>query len=94
MQHYQQNELYDGSHNEGGIVRMLFGLFFWEVMFADVEDVFQSPYQTYPLDLSTSWFVKNRKQWIEDLLKQIKGMGKKHPKQKTNHKTNKTNRSK
>jgi len=74
LQHYQENEHYEGSHNEGGIVRMLFGLFFWEVMFADVDDVFQSPYQTYPLDLHTSWFVKNRKEWIDSLLKQIRGL--------------------
>jgi Fanconi-associated nuclease 1 len=51
---------------------MLFGLFFWEVMFADVDDVFQSPYQTYPLDLFTSWFVRNRKEWIESLLNKLK----------------------
>lgn len=34
-----------GVHSEGGVWCTLFGLLMWEVLFADVEDVFRTPFQ-------------------------------------------------
>ena len=47
LRHYAQPEHggWSGVHDEGGVVRTLFGLLLWDVVFADVPDVFRSPYQ-------------------------------------------------
>lgn len=42
-----------GYHTEGGILRTLFAYLFYDVLFAYVPNVFQTPYQTCPLDLHT-----------------------------------------
>ena len=40
-----------GSHCEGSPLRSLFTLLMWDCLFADVPNVFQTPYQDAPLDL-------------------------------------------
>lgn len=49
----------------------LFGLFFWDIMFMDVPDVFHSAYQTHPLDLYSTQFYSNRKSAIDSQLEKI-----------------------
>jgi fanconi-associated nuclease 1 len=40
---------WQGTHSEGGIWMTIFGLLMWDVMFSDMEDVFQSKFQVYIL---------------------------------------------
>ncbi|KAB8596099.1 hypothetical protein FH972_025808 [Carpinus fangiana] len=49
-----------GYHSEGGIVRTLFALLFYDVLFTYVPNVFQTPFQTCPLDLHTDAFFATR----------------------------------
>jgi Fanconi-associated nuclease 1 len=54
-------------HCEGSILITIFGLLFWEIIFdASVPMVFQSPYQTAPLDFWTEMFYRSRKQRIDE----------------------------
>ncbi|KAK3128494.1 hypothetical protein QOZ80_6BG0462570 [Eleusine coracana subsp. coracana] len=62
---------WQGTHSEGGVWMTVFGLLMWDVMFSDMEDVFQSKFQTAPLDLETDDFYKLRKDIIESQLKKI-----------------------
>lgn len=61
-----------GLHAEGSIMSNLFGLFFWDILFMDVPDVFHSAYQTHPLDLYSTQFYSNRKSAIDSQLEKIK----------------------
>ena len=49
-----------GYHSEGGIVRTLFGYLMYSVLFTYIPNVFQTPYQTCPLDLHTDAFYPSR----------------------------------
>ncbi|KAJ1258223.1 hypothetical protein BS78_10G058700 [Paspalum vaginatum] len=62
---------WQGTHSEGGIWMTIFSLLMWDVMFSDVQDVFQSKFQTAPLDLETDDFYKSRKSLAESQLKKI-----------------------
>lgn len=61
-----------GLHAEGSIMSNLLGLFFWDILFMDVPDVFHSAYQTHPLDLYSTQFYSNRKSAIDSQLEKIK----------------------
>jgi Fanconi-associated nuclease 1 len=60
-----------GFHSEGGIVRTLFAYLFYDVLFTYVPNVFQTPFQTCPLDLHTDAFYPSRMSEINHLLVQI-----------------------
>ncbi len=63
-----------GVHAEGGLVRALFALFMYEAIFnAAVPDVFQTSFQSAPLDLAHSrgLFVRNRATQVEQLLRGV-----------------------
>jgi len=62
---------YSGFHAEGGIVRTLFALLFYDVLFAYVPNVFQTAYQTCPLDLHTEGFVEARRSEVNARLAAI-----------------------
>ncbi|CAN6172712.1 unnamed protein product [Urochloa humidicola] len=62
---------WQGTHSEGGIWMTIFGLLMWDVMFSDIQDVFQSKLQTAPLDLETDDFYKSRKDLAESQLKKV-----------------------
>jgi len=51
---------WQGWHCEGSLLRTLFGLLFWDVIFAPIPDVFQSPFQMSPLDMCYSGFMSSR----------------------------------
>ncbi|KAI9727974.1 MAG: hypothetical protein M1828_005379 [Chrysothrix sp. TS-e1954] len=64
-----------GFHTESGIVRTLFALLFHDILFTYVPNVFQTPFQTCPLDLHTDGFYVARMGEIERRLADI-GNGK------------------
>jgi Fanconi-associated nuclease 1 len=60
-----------GYHSEGGIVRTLFALCFLDVLFLYVPNVFQTPFQTCPLDLHTDAFYAARSSEINARLARL-----------------------
>ena len=60
-----------GYHSEGGIIRTLFGYLFYDVLFTYVPNVFQTPFQTCPLDLHTDAFYSTRFSEINQRLNEI-----------------------
>jgi len=70
LSHYR-NEGWKGYHSEGGIVRTLFAYLFFDVMFTYIPNVFQTPYQTCPLDLHTDAFYPSRMSEINARLNEI-----------------------
>jgi len=72
LQYYaDEGGAWQGTHSEGGIWMTIFGLLMWDVMFSDIQDVFQSKFQMAPLDLETDDFYKSRKDLAESHLKKI-----------------------
>lgn len=67
-------EGWKGMHCEGAAIRFLFTVLMWDVLFMDVDDVFQTPFQNAPLDLQTEAFYISRKSAIEERLGRIKNM--------------------
>ncbi|KAL1954507.1 hypothetical protein VTO42DRAFT_1118 [Malbranchea cinnamomea] len=64
-----------GFHCENGILRTLFGYLFYDVLFTYVPNVFQTPFQTCPLDLHTDSFYASRASEINQRLVQISNGG-------------------
>ncbi|KAF9431030.1 hypothetical protein BGZ94_000029 [Podila epigama] len=62
---------YRGYHSENSILATLFGLLFWDILFAPQPGVFETLYQTEPLDLRTDAFFLNRQQMILGRLEDI-----------------------
>jgi Fanconi-associated nuclease 1 len=60
-----------GYHSEGGIVRTLFGYLFYDILFTYVPNVFQTEFQTCPLDLHTDVFYPSRASEINHRLVEI-----------------------
>ncbi|PYH48805.1 fanconi-associated nuclease 1 [Aspergillus saccharolyticus JOP 1030-1] len=61
-----------GYHSEGGIVRTLFSYLFYDILFNTyVPNVFQTPFQTSPLDLHTDAFYPTRASEINHRLVEI-----------------------
>ncbi|THH16142.1 hypothetical protein EW146_g4437 [Bondarzewia mesenterica] len=66
-----QNRGYKGYHSEGRIVRTLFGLLFWDVLFAPIPGAFETPYQSAPLDIADDTFFFTRQELIKARLSEI-----------------------
>jgi len=62
---------YRGYHSEGSIIRTLFGYLFYDVLFVYMPNVFQTAYQTCPLDLHTDAFYASRLSEINARLNEI-----------------------
>ena len=62
---------YRGYHSEGGIIRTLFGYLFFDILFLYIPNVFQTAYQTCPLDLHTDAFYPSRMSEINGRLNEI-----------------------
>ncbi len=60
-----------GYHSEGGILRTLFAYLFHDVIFCYIPNVFQTAYQTCPLDLHTDAFYPARASQINHRLVEI-----------------------
>ncbi|CAM1506643.1 Fc.00g062840.m01.CDS01 [Cosmosporella sp. VM-42] len=70
LSHYR-NEGWKGYHAEGGIIRTLFAYLFYDVLFLYIPNVFQTAYQTCPLDLHTDAFYPVRASEINHRLVEI-----------------------
>ncbi|PWY63723.1 hypothetical protein BO83DRAFT_370089 [Aspergillus eucalypticola CBS 122712] len=60
-----------GYHSEGGIIRTLFTYLFYDILYTYVPNVFQTPFQTSPLDLHTDAFYPTRLSQINHRLVEI-----------------------
>jgi Fanconi-associated nuclease 1 len=60
-----------GYHAEGGIIRTLFAYLFYDILFTYIPNVFQTAYQTCPLDLHTDAFFPSRISEINHRLVEI-----------------------
>ena len=58
-------------HCEGRIVTSLFGLLFWDIIFAPVEGAFETPYQAAPLDIAEDTFYTSRQDLADARLREI-----------------------
>ncbi|KAF1932252.1 uncharacterized protein M421DRAFT_416972 [Didymella exigua CBS 183.55] len=74
LSHYRNQE-WKGFHSEGGILRTLFAYLFYDVLFTYVPNVFQTQYQTCPLDLHTDAFYPSRISEINARLNAISNGG-------------------
>jgi Fanconi-associated nuclease 1 len=62
-----------GYHSENSIILTLFGILFWDIIFDDsIPGVFNSPYQSCPLDFKTEFFYESRKEKIDSRITDIK----------------------
>lgn len=68
---WYRSQGWKGYHSEGGIVRTLFGYLFYDILFTYVPNVFQTPYQSCPLDLHTDAFYPSRSSLIVHRLASI-----------------------
>lgn len=60
-----------GYHSESGILRTLFAYLFYDVLFLYIPNVFQTPFQTCPLDLHTDAFYPSRVSEVHERLNEI-----------------------
>ncbi|KAI9991205.1 hypothetical protein PInf_018837 [Phytophthora infestans] len=61
-----------GVHSEGMMFGNLFGILMWDVLYAGIADVFQTPFQSAPLDFGyADVFYKSRRDLIERRLAQV-----------------------
>ena len=71
LSHYRHVLGFKGYHSEGGILRTLFALLFHDILFLYLPNVFQTEYQTCPLDLHTDAFYASRMSEINHRLVEI-----------------------
>ncbi|NXG50287.1 FAN1 nuclease, partial [Psilopogon haemacephalus] len=72
LTHYRQNGFDEGIHGEGSTFITLYGILMWDIIFmGGIPDVFRNSYQTFPLDLYTDSFYRNRRDVIEARLQQL-----------------------
>ncbi|KAF9154113.1 hypothetical protein BG015_001815 [Linnemannia schmuckeri] len=64
---------YKGYHSENSLLATLFGLLFWDILFSPQPGVFETLYQTEPLDLRTDAFFYQRQDMILDRIARIAG---------------------
>ncbi|KAH7343716.1 hypothetical protein B0J17DRAFT_643633 [Rhizoctonia solani] len=63
---------FKGFHSEGAIVSTLFGLLFWDILFAPTPGAFETPYQSAPLDLAHDSFFGSREEIINARLLELR----------------------
>ncbi|KAJ8563736.1 hypothetical protein ON010_g7610 [Phytophthora cinnamomi] len=62
-----------GMHSEGSVLRNLFGILMWDVLYASIPDVFQTPFQSAPLDFGyADVFYEARRDLIDRRIAQVK----------------------
>lgn len=60
-----------GYHSEGRVLRTLFAYLFYDILFLYIPNVFQTPYQTCPLDLHSDAFYPSRISEVNARLNEI-----------------------
>ncbi|KAK2590344.1 hypothetical protein QQS21_011970 [Conoideocrella luteorostrata] len=68
---YFRSEGWKGYHAEGGAIRTIFAYLFYDILFLYIPNVFQTAYQTCPLDLHTDAFFPSRASEINHRLVEI-----------------------
>ncbi|KAI1277218.1 VRR-NUC domain-containing protein [Xylaria sp. FL0933] len=68
---WYRSQGWKGYHAEGGIIRTLFAYLFFDILFLYIPNVFQTAYQTCPLDLHTDAFYPTRASEINHRLVDI-----------------------
>ncbi|KAH9928150.1 VRR-NUC domain-containing protein [Fomitopsis serialis] len=71
LQHYEKHG-YKGFHCEGRVVTTLFGLLFWDIVFADIPGAFETLYQHAPLDIAEDTFYYARQHLVDQRLEELK----------------------
>ncbi|KAI0699994.1 VRR-NUC domain-containing protein [Cytidiella melzeri] len=71
LQHYETSG-YKGFHCEGRIVTTIFGLLFWDIIFAPIPGAFETMYQVAPLDIAEETFYTSRQELFQARLAEIK----------------------
>lgn len=59
-------------HSEGRIVYTIFGLLFWDIIFASIPGAFETPFQVAPLDIGADTFYHSRRELFDKRLAEIK----------------------
>ncbi len=72
---YYQNLGYESYYVENSLMRSLFGLCFWDIIYAPVSGVFFNPFQRSPIDLYTPDFVDSRRVLISGRFKALEKNG-------------------
>ncbi|KAI0898417.1 VRR-NUC domain-containing protein [Annulohypoxylon nitens] len=72
---WYRSQGWKGYHAEGGIVRTLFAYLLFDILFLYIPNVFQTAYQTCPLDLHTDAFYPTRSSEINHRLVEIANGG-------------------
>ncbi|KAF4548280.1 VRR-NUC domain-containing protein [Elsinoe fawcettii] len=70
LSHYRKQG-WRGYHCESALLRTLFGAIMYDIMFAYVPNVFQTEFQTCPLDLHTDSFYPTRIREVEERLREV-----------------------
>jgi Fanconi-associated nuclease 1 len=70
LSHYRSGG-WKGYHCEGRLARTLFAYLFYDVLFTYIPNVFQTPFQTCPLDLHTDAFYPSRLSEVNHRLLEI-----------------------
>jgi uncharacterized protein len=68
-------EGWEGFHTENVLWTALYGLAFWDILFAPVPGAFQHRFQTGPADLRTPDFLGRRREAIEARLRELEDPG-------------------
>jgi fanconi-associated nuclease 1 len=68
---WYRSQGWKGYHSEGGVIRTLFAYLFYDILFLYIPNVFQTAYQTCPLDLHTDSFYPTRMSEINHRLVEI-----------------------
>ncbi|KAF7296102.1 Fanconi-associated nuclease [Mycena kentingensis (nom. inval.)] len=71
IEHYAE-EGFKGLHSETNILTTMFGLLFWDIIFAPVPGAFETPWQMGPLDLAEESFLFSREKLIKARLDEIR----------------------
>lgn len=71
LNEYSKNG-WKGEHCENLIPQILFGLCFWDIIFADIDGAFVHPFQRGPRDLTSQEFYQNRKTLIDERIDQVR----------------------
>ena len=59
-------------HSETQVLKTLFGLLFWDILFADIPGAFETAFQKAPLDIVEDSFYYARQSLIDDRLREIR----------------------
>lgn len=76
VSHYKSQGFLNGLHDEGQLIKSMFLLCFWDIIYGNYPPyvLFISQYQDCPLDWRTHHFYKIREQQIKDRIAELKKM--------------------